>query len=231
MRSLRAQTAPYRSGRRCERGGPERRSKSNDQMCEKSLHYPVPPRRQSPQRTYHGSSERRQGRRRQTTTCPLACSEQVSGLREVCFGSWSCENGKRETALRSSFLVSAISRRKCSGPCAGATAEKFILGIFLLDAFLHSQGQERLFAVRRYQVRFVAQRRRMPQRASRAKDARLVVSHHEAPVVFRRRRPRPRRFTERQVSPGLGPPVSPRRRSKGDGGPHVLHAMTSASSP
>ena len=215
MRPLRAQTAPYRSGRRCERGGPERRSKSNDKMCEKSLHYPVPPRRQSPQRTYHGSSERRQGRRRQTTTCPLACSEQVSGLREDRIGSWLCENGKRVTALRSSFLVSAISRRKCSGPCAGATAEKFILGIFLLDAFTQPRVRSGCSPFVRYQVRFVAQSRRMPQRASRAKDASLVVSHYEAPVVLRRRWPRPRRFTERQVSPGLGPPVSPRRPLQG----------------
>jgi hypothetical protein len=46
-----------------ERGSPERRSKSNDQMCEKTLHWLVPPGRQSPQRTYHGSSERRQDRR------------------------------------------------------------------------------------------------------------------------------------------------------------------------
>ena len=35
VRPLRAQTPPYRPGRRCERGGPERRSKSNDQMREK----------------------------------------------------------------------------------------------------------------------------------------------------------------------------------------------------
>ena len=43
-------------------------------------------------------------------------TELIRGF-TAALGSWLCENGKRETALRSSFLVSAISRRKCSGPC------------------------------------------------------------------------------------------------------------------
>ena len=58
MRLFRAQTPPYRPGRRCERGGPERRSKSNDQMREKVFITVFLPDASRP----NGSSERRQGR-------------------------------------------------------------------------------------------------------------------------------------------------------------------------
>ena len=46
-----------------ERGGAERHCDRNYQMCEKSLHGVVSPGRQPRESTYHGSSERRQGRR------------------------------------------------------------------------------------------------------------------------------------------------------------------------
>jgi hypothetical protein len=45
--------------------------------------------------------------------------------------------------LRSSFLYRRLVDGNAQVPVPGATSEKFIPGTFLLDAFLHSQGQIR----------------------------------------------------------------------------------------
>jgi hypothetical protein len=64
---------------------------------------------------------------------------------KVGFGSWLCEDGTGETALRKLILQMGDWQTKVlSFPALGATSEKFILAIVLLDALLNGQGHERL---------------------------------------------------------------------------------------
>ena len=55
-----------------------------------------------------------------------------------------CEDGTGETALRKLILQMGDWQTKVlSFPVLGATSEKFILAIVLLDALLNGQGHER----------------------------------------------------------------------------------------
>jgi hypothetical protein len=75
---------------------------------------------------------------------------------KVGFGSWLCEDGTGETALRKLILQMGDWQTKVlSFPVLGATSEKFILAIVLLDALLNGQGHERPIEAPSWQVRSV----------------------------------------------------------------------------
>jgi hypothetical protein len=64
---------------------------------------------------------------------------KTSGKAALGLGRVKRENVKLPLEAHSSYRQSVDGNAQV--PVPGATSEKFILGIFLLDAFLHSQGQ------------------------------------------------------------------------------------------
>ena len=91
------------------------------------------------------------------TAFPNLAPCRLSSVR--CHGSSGfslCENGKDETALRKLILQMGDWQTKVlSFPVLGATSEKFILAIVLLDALLNGQGHERPIEAPSWQVRSV----------------------------------------------------------------------------
>lgn len=76
------------------------------------------------------------------------CGDAVCNF--VCFGSWSCENSDARLARRNFFgKLPTMRTDNAAGRRPGAVLENYVLYIFEMYEFLHSQGHKQTLAVSR----------------------------------------------------------------------------------